>query len=103
MVQYQTILSRFDEMAATHPDRCAVEGANLSLSYGQLDRASRLLARQLRESGVLAGGFVPILMGRSPEFVVGVLATLRRGAAYAPIDPENPASRRESIDRKSVV
>lgn len=95
MPRYRSILERFDEIVSKYPDRCAVEGDRRRLSYLELDRASRRLAQRMAESGAEPGGFVPLLVRRSPEFVVTVLATLRCGAAYAPIDPLSPAKRRE--------
>lgn len=93
----RSILDRFDLIVSQHADRCAVEGDKIRLSYRELDDASRGLAEVLTNVGVVPGGYVPLLVKRSPEFVVGVLAVLRCGAAYAPIDPQSPALRRTAM------
>lgn len=85
------------ESLAVHADRIAVEGASWILSYRDLDRESRRLAALLREHGVGAGHIVPLLMCRSPRFVVAMLAVLRCGAAYAPIDITSPARRQAAM------
>lgn len=93
----ETILSRFDAVVRLHADRVGVEGSTVSLSYRELDAASRTLAAALVRAGVGPGDFVPLLMGRSPAFIAGVLGVLRLGAAYAPIDPESPEARRATM------
>ncbi len=97
MPRSETILSRFDAVVRDHADRVGVEGNALSLTYRQLDNASRTVAAQLVRAGVGPGDFVPMLMGRSPAFIAGVLGILRLGAAYAPIDPESPAQRQRAM------
>lgn len=82
---------------SANADRIAAEGASWILSYRDLDRESRRLAALLREHGVGAGHIVPMLMGRSPRFVVAMLAVLRCGAAYAPIDVASPRLRRSAM------
>lgn len=94
-----TILSRFWDIARQFPDAVAIEGATTRLTYRQLDSASRLLESDLTRAGVGPGCFVPILAARSPGYIASVLAILRCGAAYAPIDPESPVSRREAMLR----
>lgn len=63
------------------------------LTYAALERGSRLLAGQLRERGVKAGDIVAISASASLGGLLGVLAILRLGAAYLPMDPEFPAER----------
>ncbi|HEX8115349.1 MAG TPA: amino acid adenylation domain-containing protein [Kofleriaceae bacterium] len=81
------------ERAHSMPDAIAVVGAGHSLSYAELERRSRALARRLRTHG--AGPEVPIgvCARRSPEAVVTCLAILRAGATYLPLDPGYPAAR----------
>lgn len=99
MAPYASILDRFDEIARSHGEVRAIECDGVGLSYSELDRAARILAMDLSQAGVRPGDFVPLLMKRSVEYIVGVLAILRCGAAYAPIDPESPPSRREAMLR----
>ncbi len=79
---------------AAAPDALAVlDGAGASLTYAELDRRAARLARELRRLGVGPETRVAVAAGRSPELVVGLLAVLRAGGAYVPIDPEYPTGR----------
>jgi amino acid adenylation domain-containing protein len=83
-----------EEAAARTPAATAVLGEDgESLTYRELlDRSGRL-ARHLLELGVGCDSLVGVAVERSPEMVVGVLAVLRAGAAYVPLDPDYPAER----------
>jgi amino acid adenylation domain-containing protein len=83
------------EAAARDPEAISVEveGDGESLTFRQLlDRSGRL-AHHLRALGVGRDGLVGVAAERSPEMVVGLLAVLRAGAAYVPLDPDYPAER----------
>ncbi|MFJ6104905.1 amino acid adenylation domain-containing protein [Streptomyces sp. NPDC092359] len=89
----------FAEAAARTPDAIAVTvpatGADAParhLTYAELDRASAALARRLRARGA-GGGVVAVCLPKSPELIVALLAVLRAGAAYLPLDPDHPAER----------
>uniref|UniRef100_UPI002456A14C non-ribosomal peptide synthetase n=1 Tax=Nocardia abscessus TaxID=120957 RepID=UPI002456A14C len=71
----------------------AVVSGDRVLSYGELDEWSNRLARVLIEWGVGPGDQVALAMGRSVEFVVGVWAVARAGAAFVPVDPRYPSER----------
>lgn len=88
---------RLRRVLAEHAARSAVEGADGSLSYAQLDARSAELAARLAAAGVGPGRFVPLLLGRSVEFVVAVAGVLRCGAAYVPIDAASPARRQTAL------
>ena len=82
----QDALSRFS-------GRCAARCGEHEIDYAALDRISRVVASALRARGVAAGQLVGICMGRSIDMLVAVLAVLRSGAAYVPLDPSFPAER----------
>jgi amino acid adenylation domain-containing protein len=92
-----TLLQNLEASLSTHADRIAVEGQTWLLSYADLDRESARLAWLLREAGVEPGHLVPIFLERSPRFVVAMLAVLRCGAAYAPVDLASPPLRQSQI------
>ncbi|MDV7241304.1 MULTISPECIES: non-ribosomal peptide synthetase [Rhodococcus] len=64
-----------------------------SLSYGELDARANMLARLLIARGAGPGDVVALALDRSAELIVAVLAVLKSGAAYLPIDPTYPADR----------
>ncbi|HWX40673.1 MAG TPA: amino acid adenylation domain-containing protein [Blastocatellia bacterium] len=75
------------------PDRIAVAQDGRQLSYAELNRRSGRLANFLSASGVRAEAIVALYIERSVEMVIGLLGTLRAGAAYLPIDPASAADR----------
>ncbi|MEI7026261.1 non-ribosomal peptide synthetase [Paenibacillus sp. y28] len=99
----QTIHGRFMEQAAQTPDNRAVVCNNVSLSYKELDRKSGQLAAALRCRGVRPGQFVAITADRTPEMVIGLLAILKAGAAYLPVDPRAPEEHTRAILEDSGV
>ncbi|MEC3980968.1 non-ribosomal peptide synthetase, partial [Amycolatopsis sp. H20-H5] len=92
-----TLPERFAEAAAAHPDNtavvCPVGAATRALTYRELDARSNQLARLLIDRGVRRGQLVALAVPRSVDTIVSLLATLKAGAAYLPIDPESPAER----------
>ena len=85
----------FAAQAAATPGAEALVAGEERLTYGELDRRSRVLAARLAEAG--AGPDVPIgvFLERSADLVVAILGVLRAGAAYVPMDPAYPAERIE--------
>ena len=88
-----SLIDHLRDALQRHAHRTAVEGATWLLSYRDLERESQYLAALLLLHGVRPGHRVPVLMGRSPQFIVAMLAILRCGAAYAPIDLASPPAR----------
>jgi amino acid adenylation domain-containing protein len=82
-----------EAQVARTPERPAVVFEGRVLTYGELDAAANRLARRLRAAGVGAERVVGVLTERSLEMVVGLLAVLKAGGAYLPLDPEYPAER----------
>ena len=79
--------------AARTPDQTALSAQGRSLSYRELDAAATALARRLVARGVRPGDIVGICLEREVELVVSVLAVLKTGAAYLPLDPAYPHDR----------
>ncbi|MDR5651061.1 amino acid adenylation domain-containing protein [Ruixingdingia sedimenti] len=80
------------QMRAT-PDAAAVVFGDTTLSYAELDRRTAALAAALRARGAGPGRIVAVALPRSEHLAVALVATLRAGAAFVPLDPENPPAR----------
>lgn len=87
----------FTVAAATHPERCAVIADDQRMTYGELDGIVNQLDRRLRAAGAQRGSLVAVVMQKGWEQVAAVLAILRCGAAYVPIDPDVPPARLELL------
>ncbi len=75
------------------PEAVAISFGELSLTYRQLDQAANQLAHLLTAHGAGPGERVAMLLSRSAQAVVAILAVLKTGAAYLPIDPAQPDKR----------
>ncbi|MGW4101558.1 non-ribosomal peptide synthase/polyketide synthase, partial [Mycobacterium sp. NPDC004974] len=85
----------FAEQVARAPEAVAISFGGRRMSYGEVDEAATRLAHTLAAHGVGAGACVALLAERSAEAVVSMLAVLKAGAAYLPIDPVLPDARIE--------
>ncbi|MFI0348970.1 amino acid adenylation domain-containing protein [Actinomadura sp. 9N407] len=92
-VHGDTIVSLFEARVAESPGAVAVSFEGRALSYGELNAWANRLARSLVARGVGPERFVALKLPRSVELVVAVLAVLKAGAAYVPIDPDYPSGR----------
>ncbi|MDX2704117.1 amino acid adenylation domain-containing protein, partial [Streptomyces sp. PA03-6a] len=88
-----TLPELFQSQAARTPDATAVASEDAELSYAELNARANRLARLLVSRGAGPEQRVAVMMDRSPELVVTLLAVLKAGAAYVPVDPEYPAER----------
>ncbi|HEX5759074.1 MAG TPA: amino acid adenylation domain-containing protein [Thermoanaerobaculia bacterium] len=83
----------FEERARRSPEAVAVEGGGEALSYAELDRRADRLAARLRALGVGPEAVVGLALERSPALIVALLAVLKAGGAYLPLDPAYPEAR----------
>ncbi|WNG94487.1 non-ribosomal peptide synthetase [Mycobacterium sp. ITM-2016-00318] len=90
------------EHAARTPEAVAIRCAGRSMTYRELDDAANRLAWLLADHGAGRGECVALLFTRSAEAIVAMLAVLKTGAAYLPIDPAHPAARIEFMLRDAA-
>ncbi len=83
----------FEAQAAQTPDAIALVSADGQLTYGELNAAANRLAHHLCTLGAEPEERIGISLERSPELIVGLLAILKTGAAYVPLDPSYPRER----------
>ncbi|HKP10768.1 MAG TPA: amino acid adenylation domain-containing protein, partial [Blastocatellia bacterium] len=83
----------FEAQAGHIPDHLALIHEGQGLTYGELNRRANQVAHRLMRQGIGAGSLVAVCMERSVELIVSLLATLKAGAAYVPLDPAYPKAR----------
>ena len=90
-----TFVKAFEQWASQHPDNLAVADTSNSMTYGELSRCSNILANRLIDNGVKPGDFVAVMLPRTIDFPIAVIAIHKAGAAYVPIDLEYPEERKQ--------
>jgi amino acid adenylation domain-containing protein len=88
-----TLPELFQAQVARSPEATAVEFEDVSLSYAELNARANQLAHRLIAHGAGPEQVVALAVARSADLVVALLAVLKTGAAYLPIDPSYPADR----------
>jgi amino acid adenylation domain-containing protein len=91
-----SVLDRIRSAVARDPGAPAVEHGGETLSFSELDRRANRLARHLLARGAGPGRHAGLLLDRSLHWPVAVLACLRAGAAFVPLDPRHPRERLEA-------
>lgn len=97
MVASPSLQGHFTEQALRTPDAIAVSSGEVRLGYRELDERANRLAHRLRELGVRAESPVAVLMERSADLVVAILAVLKAGGCYLPLHSAYPAARKQWI------
>ncbi|MBS2533739.1 amino acid adenylation domain-containing protein, partial [Catenulispora sp. NF23] len=92
-VPYVSVLDRFGANVAATPDAVAVVDDATSLTYAQADARTARLAALLAEHGAGPETFVAVLLPRTADLIVALLAVLKTGAAYVPVDSGYPVER----------
>jgi nonribosomal peptide synthetase DhbF len=88
-----TLAELFAAQAARTPDAVALVYESTEVRYGELEARSNQLARLLIARGIGPEDRVAVCVPRSPDLVAALLAVLKSGAAYVPLDPDYPANR----------
>ncbi|MCW8127246.1 amino acid adenylation domain-containing protein, partial [Microbulbifer halophilus] len=91
------IVDGFRASAAAHPQRAALRCGSRVYSYRELDATSERLAAALQAAGAGPERLVAICLPRGAEPLIAMLASLKAGAAYLPLDPQQPAARLQAI------
>ncbi|MFH8370604.1 amino acid adenylation domain-containing protein [Streptomyces sp. NPDC018031] len=95
----QGLYRLFEQAAHRHAEDTALVCADTSLTYAELNARANRLAHALTGRGVGPGDLVGVALDRSIDLVVALLAVMKTGAAYVPVDPRFPAERiRQMID-----
>ncbi|MFE6337528.1 amino acid adenylation domain-containing protein [Streptomyces sp. NPDC057798] len=97
-----TLTELFARQVERTPDATALVCGDIAYTFAELERRTRRLARRLVDRGVGPEGMVALLLPRRADTVVALMAVLRAGGAYVPIDPGYPAGRIEHILRDSA-
>jgi amino acid adenylation domain-containing protein len=82
-----------EAQVAKHPNAIAVSFEKLTLTYTELNERANRLARHLVAAGVRRDSLIAVCMDRSLDLAIALLATLKAGGAFLPLDPEYPAER----------
>ncbi|MEU3457528.1 amino acid adenylation domain-containing protein [Micromonospora sp. NPDC006766] len=90
-----TLTELFARSVAAQPEAIAVSDTHRQLSYADLDQRSTALAHELRQHGAGPGGIVGLCVDRSVDLVVALLAVIKSGAAYLPLEVRYPRDRLE--------
>ena len=93
----------FDQWVQQTPEAAALWTPNSDLVYRDLGSREDTLVNRLREHGVVPGTAVGLCMERSPQLVVGLLAILKAGGTYVPLDPRFPQERLQLIVEDAAV
>src|SRR3569832_364247 len=99
----RTVHMLFEQQAARTPGRLAVSGGGQLYSYGMLNQRANQLAHYLIERGVGAGQIIGIAGMRNADMVAAMLAVMKTGAAYVPLDPGFPAERLRMMVEDAAV
>ena len=87
------IQTLFEQRVTRHPDKIALVFKDEQLSFARLNAQANRLAHFLRQNGVGPEKIVAISLERSPQMIISLLAVLKAGGAYLPVDPEYPQER----------
>jgi amino acid adenylation domain-containing protein len=92
-VHESSIIASFKRQAALRPFAPALEVNDRTLTYQALDARSNAVARELIALGVQSNDVVGICLKRTENLIIGILGVLKAGAAYLPLNPEDPPLR----------
>src|SRR5580704_14932528 len=89
----RSLVELFETQVERAPERIAVSCGAQRITLGELNRQSNQLAKRLLAAGVQAGDFVGVCLDRTPGYIAAILAVLKSGCAFLPLDPRFPPAR----------
>nr|WP_294945504.1 amino acid adenylation domain-containing protein [uncultured Mucilaginibacter sp.] len=89
----KTLFSLFNESAVAFPQKIAISFHNRALTYLEVSNTANRIASLLVQKGIKKGDVIGLALDRSPEMIISLLAIMKSGAAYVPLDPEYPKDR----------
>ncbi|MEN0138384.1 MAG: amino acid adenylation domain-containing protein [Rhodococcus sp. (in: high G+C Gram-positive bacteria)] len=92
-----TVHGLLEQHAAVTPDAAAIITSEIALTYREVDAAANRLARELLDRGIRPEEAVAVVLPRSPEFLISLLAVAKAGGTAVPVAVDSPAARRDSI------
>ncbi|WP_139491844.1 non-ribosomal peptide synthetase [Brevibacillus dissolubilis] len=98
-----TLHEWFTQQAASGPDTAAIMYNDQTLTYAEVERRTNQLAHFLLENGIRENSHVGILMENHPATILSILAILKTGAAYVPLDTKHPLSRLQMIVEEAAI
>ena len=98
-----TLHELFAQQALRFADRIAVTDREARINYADLDARANCLARHLQAQGVGTETLVAVCLDRSIDLIIALLAVLKAGGAYLPLDPSSPRERLAFTMRDSQV
>lgn len=96
-LQFPTVTEWFEEITVSQPNEIALSKGNDYLTYRELNEQANKLAHYLSRIGIKQGMIVCVLFGRSVNTIVSILAVMKTGAAYLPLENNVPKKRLEYI------
>ncbi len=99
---YSTVQDWFNSIARHYPNQIALRDDDFSITYDELRQTSLSMAEQLVGLGAGPEKLVPVCGRRGARMLVGVLATLQSGAAFVPIDTQQPAIARDQLENDAL-
>jgi tyrocidine synthetase-3 len=101
--QHLLLHELFEARVDLAPNAIALSAGAVQYTYAELEAKANAVARALKAHGVGPDSIVALAIGRSPEMIVGILAALKAGGAYLPIEPDAPRDRIEYVLQDSAA
>jgi non-ribosomal peptide synthetase component F len=83
----KALFDLFNEAAQAYPDKIAISFHDRSLTYTEVANTANRIAALLVQKGIKKGDIIGLALDRTPEMIISLLAIMKSGAAYVPLDP----------------